>query len=86
MYEIGTGFEGVADDEEFIKLSAAARVLYFQLSIKSDENDVVRDPERIMERIKVSDKEMQDLIDKGFIDMEFDKDRGYFVKIINRYD
>ena len=58
---------GIIDSDQFLDMSMAARLLYYDLGIRADDDGFVNSPKKIMRITKVTDKSLDELEDKGFI-------------------
>lgn len=74
MAEISLNIVGT---DEFLNMSAASQVLYFRFAIEADNNGFVANPKRILELVKCSDADLQELISKDYI---IKSDSGIYVK------
>ena len=57
----------VIETDDFIEMSLQAQALYFHFLLKADDDGFVGNPKSIMRLINSSDKDLQELIEKGFV-------------------
>lgn len=58
---------GIIDSDQFLDMSMEARLLYYDLGMRADDDGFVNSPKKIMRITKVTDKSLDELEDKGFI-------------------
>ncbi len=57
----------IIDSDAFIDMPVTARLLYYDLSMRADDDGFVNSPKKIMRMIGASDGDMQVLLDKKFV-------------------
>ena len=58
---------GIIDSDQFLDMSMEARLLYYDLGMRADDDGFVNSPKKIMRITKATDKSLDELEDKGFI-------------------
>lgn len=56
----------VVDDDTFLEMPASARLLYYDLAIRADDDGIIS-PKRIMKMINASDDDLRVLIAKHYV-------------------
>ena len=59
--------KSIIDSDSFIDMPTTARLLYFDLSMRADDDGFVNSPKKICRMTGASDKDMQILIDNQYI-------------------
>ncbi|MBE6121173.1 MAG: hypothetical protein E7190_00485 [Erysipelotrichaceae bacterium] len=57
----------IIDSDAFIDMPVTARLLYYDLGMRADDDGFVNSPKKIMRMIGASDGDMQTLLDKKFV-------------------
>ncbi len=55
------------ENENFLYLSDKAKVLYFGLTLHSDDEGVIINPTAVMRLLKISKRYLEELIENGFV-------------------
>ena len=61
----------VIDSDVFLDMSPTARLLYYDMGMRADDDGFIDSPKKIMRIIGASDSDLKELIDNGFI-LRFD--------------
>lgn len=57
----------LVDTDLFLSMPVSARLLYYDLNIRADDDGFVGSPKRIMQLVKASDDDLRVLITRGFV-------------------
>lgn len=57
----------VIDSDAFLDMSPTARLLYYDMGMRADDDGFIDSPKKIMRIIGASDSDLKELIDNGFI-------------------
>lgn len=57
----------VIDSDAFLDMSPMARLLYYDMGMRADDDGFIDSPKKIMRIISASDSDLKELIDNGFI-------------------
>lgn len=61
----------VIDSDAFLDMSPIARLLYYDMGMRADDDGFIDSPKKIMRIIGASDSDLKELIDNGFV-LRFD--------------
>ena len=61
----------VIDSDAFLDMSPTARLLYYDMGMRADDDGFIDSPKKIMRIIGASDSDLKELIDNGFV-LRFD--------------
>ena len=61
----------IIDSDAFIEMSPTARLLYYDMGMRADDDGFIDSPKKIMRIIGASDSDLKELIDNGFV-LRFD--------------
>lgn len=59
--------KSIVDTDAFIELPTSARLLYFDLGLRADDDGFVSSPRKIMRMTGASESDLEVLIDNGFL-------------------
>lgn len=57
----------VIDSDAFLDMSPTARLLYYDMGMRADDDGFIDSPKKIMRIIGASDSDLKELIDNGFV-------------------
>ena len=57
----------VMDSDAFLDMSPTARLLYYDMGMRADDDGFIDSPKKIMRIIGASDSDLKELIDNGFV-------------------
>ena len=61
----------IIDSDAFLDMSPTARLLYYDMGMRADDDGFIDSPKKIMRIIGASDSDLKELIDNGFV-LRFD--------------
>lgn len=57
----------IVDSDQFIDLPATARLLYYELGTRADDDGFVGNPKKITKFAECTEEDIKTLVDKGFV-------------------
>lgn len=57
----------IVDSDQFTDLSATARLLYYELGTRADDDGFIGNPKKIAKFAEYTEEDIKTIIDKGFV-------------------